>query len=272
MVGRWRKYLVWAARRHPVWFRLRDLLLTRTGDPGRFWTEDAGRWNPVVPPAYQQAAAQLSVGGPGGDWERAVAIALDLRSHRGRLNGLSTDSLRALEGVRAGAGNCSDRTQVFLGLCLASNIRVREWAYNVDGNGHAFCEVFCPERDRWQVIDPFHGVQVVDPHGPVGVLDLLAATGGERAALRVERLPGSSPDPIVPDSTFSLRADTAFRLIARNQMFAQDALLRFEPRCPLVLLHAALVLSGRYQRFWSYTPDQAAAIQAEHPHQLPQRS
>jgi hypothetical protein len=267
VIARSRRWVRWALRRHPALFRARDLLLTRTGDPTEFWVEDANQWNQLVPEAYEQVAAELV--GDGCEWDRAVHLAVTLNERAGRRRGLSVDSVRALEAVQGGAGTCSDRSQVFVGLCVAAGIRVREWAMRSDRHGHAFCEVYSPSHGRWLILDPSNAACVLDDSGaPVGVLEILESRRHHRhTTLAVEPLPGVA-DPSHGGSWKALdylRGDVAYRLIARNCMFDQDCLLRFAERVPLVFLHAALLVTGRYQRYWSYEPDQVPEIVAHRP-------
>jgi hypothetical protein len=191
----------------------------------------------------------------------ACRIAFDLsRGHR-RGRGLSCDSVRALEEIYGGrGGTCSDYSQVYLGLCAAAGLRVREWGLCDDFRrptfGHAFNEVYCAKLRQWAFVDPMDSVYAINrrTHLPLSVTELVDLTTARRTdEIEFCRIDdawdgrgGRSPRAVY------LNPGHLFFLMVNNRVFAQDAILRWAGICPLPLLHGTLLALGRYQRFRLY--------------------
>jgi len=254
------RYLV---TRQPFLYRLRYALITELGGVDFSGSpEPAGDAASGIPREYLATVARLELAGDG-DFDDARTIAFDLsRGHR-RGPGIGRASVEALERIYSGRahGVCSDYTQVFLGLCRAAGVAAREWGlcsrFDQHGIGHAVAEIYSPSRGRWIFLDPLFSIYAVGtddvPLAVVDMIDLATAGRAERIAIRLidpEGKPGAKRDAYVARY---FDPGHAFFLLSRNEVFAQDPFLAWVRAVPPPVVHLAMILAGRYQRFQVYT-------------------
>jgi hypothetical protein len=176
---------------------LRNALLIAPGTPADFG------WIPKRAPAsfmaeqhaalpeFVSAIRAAGVDSAAGDWEKALALAGMLTRSAQDKGPIQSDLVTAYRGIiEEGRGNCSDFTEVYLGLAHAAGLFAREWAFSFDGfggDGHALIEVFDRQRDKWIFLDVYNNVHAVD-----------AASGQPLSALEFRDFAlGYRPAPII---------------------------------------------------------------------------
>ncbi len=139
----------------------------------------------VPAPIFVETARSLAR--PGSDLETAVAIGGYIAGYvNERPDAIRSRVTATLAEMRArGVSYCSDVSQVFVGLAIASHLSVREWTSFFDdfgGRSHVFNEIFDRQREQWVMVDalrsfiPFHkGSQE-----PMSVLEFRDALAGGR--------------------------------------------------------------------------------------------
>ena len=259
--------------RHPALLRCRQALITRVGDRGAIDRAPSAEPPDVTAPRpFREILRRVDTSGCD-SLESAIAIAFELSSGHRRGPGIQSSTVDALERIyHRGEGSCSDYSQVFVGLCKAAGVPVREWGASFDAFenhpllGHSFCEVYSDRDRRWALLDPFHSFRLVEPGTgrPMGVREVLAApVGGCRVTpIDDDVHPLMKHDPYTITRTLE-HPSTIFYVLTENDVFAQDRLRAVLPPMPLPLLHAALLGLGRYPRFRVYCrPDEETAVEA----------
>ena len=207
---------------------IRNSLLAAVGDPADFsWTPKA------IPPGYLQESRQApelfahvaeelfpAAEGQATVLERALTIARHLGSGPGRGDAIMSNTEHTYSTIiEIGGGYCSDYTQSFNALAIASGLSVREWGIAFDrfGAGHAFNEVYDPGTGQWILIDSFWSLYIRDKatKDPLSSLELLSVLHNERDPDSVEFV------PIIEDRFgFKSASDAlAYYGKAKNQFF-----------------------------------------------------
>lgn len=252
-------------RRHPFFYRARFALITKFTDSNLFKHGFSKEYfdRSQIPQEFQNIIQRLELNS-----ERtflcAKKIAFDLSHGHRRGKGLSCDSVTALRSIYSGTGGCcSDYSQVFLGLCLAAGITVREWGMTVDfylspgSLGHAFNEIYSTEFDKWVFVDTDRSLyatnrETVQPLGVAEMIDLVTSARSDQIEFHYiddDRKFQKSP----PYQDIYLNPDNIFFLISNNYVFDQDYFLRWSFLVPLPFLHCLMFLSGNYEQYFVYT-------------------
>jgi hypothetical protein len=236
----------------------RDRLLARPMRPGDLESECVREW--ASPPTPFVEAVQRwapDAGEPAFDRARRLGSAIASVGSGPRL---STTSVRALAGLQAGGrGVCSDKAQVFTGLCLTAGLRVREWGMSTSSEriGHSLCEVWSPEDGNWLLLDPARGLWArrTDSGAPIGVTELIDLVASARPE-SVQLVPfGESfceSDGALPTQELYLSPNRVFCLLGRYQPFKADRYLRLSPPLPLALAHGLSLLGRAHPRYLVY--------------------
>ena len=251
--------------RHPLLYRLRFALITSMEDKEIFnrkdlWPDHA---TPNIPAVFIKKVHSLKLD-KSDHFESAKAIAFDLSRGHKRGHGIGRDSSTALDLIYTGrAGVCSDYSQVFLGLCYAAGILAREWGVTEDlvvkhdTLGHSFNEVYSPCLGKWVFIDPSRSIYATNraTGAPLGATELIDFTtsGTDSQVLfhYIDRAREGKES--CPNNDVYLNFNNIFFLITNNNIFEQDRFLSWADFFPLPLLHAIMILCGKYQRFIIYT-------------------
>jgi len=159
-----RKPLNWYLKRHPLLYKIRFRLISKNvslDTINNFSYNDINKKNNIPKLFYQtndlifnEISEKLS------DFEKAKTIAIWLKKNIKGGPGLGKSSATALHKMIKGEGGvCSDFSQIFSNFCVINNIKVKEWGLKslstdpkVSG-GHSFNEVYCPEFQKWIMID-----------------------------------------------------------------------------------------------------------------------
>lgn len=249
-------------RRHPFLYRVRFVLISNFADEEFFDNEYSDRYcqKGRIPDEFFDVISLMNVE-KDGTFESAKKIAFDLSHGHRRGRGLGCDSVTALKLIYdSKAGVCSDYSQVFLALCAAAGIRVREWGINKDflsGFGHAFNEIHSTEHNKWVFIDAYRSIYAVDkdsgaPLGVTEIVDLTASKVSERIEFHYIDVDLQNEESI-SHSDLYLNADNIFFSMSNNYIFEQDKFLKWINILPLLLLHVLMLVSGSYQSYDVYT-------------------
>jgi hypothetical protein len=158
------KNLNWYLRRHPLLYKIRFRLVSKTASLDsieRFCYNDLNKKNSIHPLFHKinnlifADSSKIL-----GDFEMAVKIAIWLKNNVKGGPGLGKSSATALQKMINGEGGvCSDFSQIYSNFCVINDIKVKEWGIknlsndpNVSG-GHSFNEVYCKELQKWIMID-----------------------------------------------------------------------------------------------------------------------
>jgi hypothetical protein len=156
--------LNWYLRRHPLLYKIRFRLVSKTASLGsieRFCYNDLNKKNSIHPLFHKinnlifaDSSKVLD------DFEKAVKIAIWLKENVKGGPGLGKSSARALQKMINGEGGvCSDFSQIYSNFCVINDIKVKEWGMkslsddSTVSGGHSFNEVYCKEFQKWIMID-----------------------------------------------------------------------------------------------------------------------
>lgn len=217
--------------------RVRNALVAERGSPTDFeWRPDQeppGYKLERSPPHPELVAVLESLHLPreASALERAIAVALHLRSQPRRGNGIRSNTVDAYRRiVTRGEGYCADYAQVFNGLMHAAGIPVREWGFSFDhftGNGHSVNAIWDDRLDQWVFIDVFNAFIVRDAATgrPLSGYELSLRLRAQSERLRIEPLRAdlfgfSSEDEAV---AYFRRGVDGWFLVWGNNVIAYDA-------------------------------------------------
>ena len=158
------KTLNWYLRRHPLLYKIRYQLVSKTVSLEtieNFCYNDLNQ-KTNIPPLFSEInhlifsneTKDLS------DFEKAEKIAIWLKKNVKGGPGLGKSSAVALQKMINGEGGvCSDFSQIYSNFCVINDIKVKEWGLKNLSNdssvsgGHPFNEVYCKELQKWIMID-----------------------------------------------------------------------------------------------------------------------
>lgn len=158
------KTLNWYLRRHPLLYKIRYQLVSKTvslEDIENFCYNDLNQ-KTNIPPLFFEINHLIFSGATKdlSDFEKAEKIAIWLKKNVKGGPGLGKSSAVALQKMINGEGGvCSDFSQIYSNFCVINDIKVKEWGLknlsqdsSVSG-GHSFNEVYCKELQKWVMID-----------------------------------------------------------------------------------------------------------------------
>lgn len=178
---------------------------------------------------------------------------------RGRGLGLASDDSYMTMRYKKG-GVCSDYAQVFINFCIINDIKVREWGIkggtqSVIG-GHSFNEFWSEELKKWILIDVYNGMFIINKSSRelLSVSQLVDYMSGFNAdnldfEMMVDNAAGLQK-PYLSNYFFDER--NLFFLITNYRIRKVDAILKFQNRIPLAILHATLIFIKRYFNYRFY--------------------
>ena len=156
--------LSWYLRRHPLLYKIRYRLVSKKSSLEsieNFCYNDFNKKTDI--PALFYEVNNLIFANSKKDlnnFEKATTIAFWLKDNVKGGPGLGKSSSTALKKMINGEGGvCSDFSQIYSNFCVINDIKVKEWGMKslsqdakVSG-GHSFNEVYCPEFQKWIMID-----------------------------------------------------------------------------------------------------------------------
>lgn len=161
------------------------------------------------------------------------------------------------------AGVCSDYSQVYLGLCIAAGIKVREWGISEDFSisqtslGHTFNEIHSTEFNKWVFIDASRAIYATDkrtgvPLGVAEIVDLTTSALSDQIEFQYMDDDQRGKE-YLSHADLYLNPSNIFFLFSNNCVFKQDKFLRWVSILPLPFLHILMLILGSYQRYFIYT-------------------
>jgi hypothetical protein len=180
------KSLNWYLRRHPLLYKIRFRLVSKSSSIDRIENFCYNTINKKkdIPSFYfelndlifAQKNTELS------DLETATEIAIWLRNNIKGGPGLGKSSETALRKMIKGEGGiCSDFSQIFNNFCVINDLKVQEWGIKIVSSnpilngGHSFNKVYSKELQKWILIDVHKSIFFyhVDPNLPLSVFELI---------------------------------------------------------------------------------------------------
>lgn len=207
----------------------KDFTWTPSNPPNDFLWEDPS----LAPPEFASTSLvdANSNGLAYGKWQESLRIAQHIAKGPGTGAGIMSNTRDAYQAIMEETrGYCSDYTQVFNGIAIASGIFVREWGMSFDGfsgYGHAFNEVYDQGFDKWIFIDTFNSFYVTDAVSgtPLSVLEFRdRLRGGRTKEILVEviernRFPFEGDEQAL---AYYQRGADQFYLYFGNNVFSYD--------------------------------------------------
>ena len=156
--------LSWYLRRHPLLYKIRYLLVSKKSSLEsieKFCYNDFNK-KTNIPNLFYEVNNLIFANSKKdlNNFEKATTIAIWLQDNVKGGPGLGKSSSTALKKMINGEGGvCSDFSQIYSNFCVINDIKVKEWGMKslsqdakVRG-GHSFNEVYCPEFQKWIMID-----------------------------------------------------------------------------------------------------------------------
>lgn len=167
------KTLNWYLRRHPLLYKIRYRLVSKTASleaVENFCYNDLNLKTNIPPLFFEinhlifsDANKDLT------DFEKVTTIAVWLKKNIKGGPGLGKSSSIALQKMINGEGGvCSDFSQIYSNFCVINDIKVKEWGLKNLSNdsavsgGHSFNEVYCKELQKWVMIDVAKSILFLD--------------------------------------------------------------------------------------------------------------
>jgi hypothetical protein len=158
------KTLSWYLRRHPLLYKIRYRLVSKNSSLDsieNFCYNDFNKKADIPTIFYEVNNLIFSNSKKDlNNFEKATTIAIWLKDNVKGGPGLGKSSATALKKMINGEGGvCSDFSQIYSNFCVINDIKVKEWGMKslsqdtkVSG-GHSFNEMYCPEFQKWIMID-----------------------------------------------------------------------------------------------------------------------
>ncbi len=254
------KPLNWYLKRHPLLYKIRFRLVSKNvslNDINNFCYNDINKKNNIPKLFYEtndlifnEISEKLS------DFEKAKTIAIWLKKNIKGGPGLGKSSATALHKMIKGEGGvCSDFSQIFSNFCVINNIKVKEWGLKslstdpkVSG-GHSFNEVYCPEFQKWIMIDVaksclFYQSELDIPLSTLEYMQLKK----EKKQIDIRPLNGLDTTDNNILNVFILSNSMPF-IITNYDNKTVDYFLEKLDFFPVSIIHGLLILLGKGYRF-----------------------
>jgi hypothetical protein len=187
------------------------------------------------------------------NFEKATTIANWLKVNVKGGPGLGKSSATALKKMINGEGGvCSDFSQIYSNFCVINDIKVKEWGMKslsqdtkVSG-GHSFNEVYCPEFQKWIMIDVAKSILFYnsDKDIPLSTLEYirLKKEGKEIAITTI-----GTKDPVENNNVENifLISDSLPFVITNYDNKTIDLLIDKLDFLPESIIHGILILVGK---------------------------
>lgn len=254
------KPLNWYLKRHPLLYKIRFRLVSKNvslNAINNFSYNDINKKNNIPKLFYEtndlifnEISEKLS------DFEKAKTIAIWLKNNIKGGPGLGKSSATALHKMIKGEGGvCSDFSQIFSNFCVINNIKIKEWGLKslstdpkVSG-GHSFNEVYCPEFQKWIMIDVaksclFYQSELDIPLSTIEYMQLKK----EKKEIIIRTLNGLDTTDNNILNVFILSNSMPF-IITNYDNKTVDYFLDKLDFFPVSIIHGILILLGKGYRF-----------------------
>jgi hypothetical protein len=255
------KPLNWYLRRHPILYKIRYRIVSKTVSPNdinNFCYNDINKKNKIPKLFYEinnliftENKTELT------DFEKAKTISIWLKNNIKGGPGLGKSSTIALRKMIDGEGGvCSDFSQIFSNFCVINDIKVKEWGMKnlssdprVSG-GHSYNEVYCSEFKKWVMIDVAKSVLLFqnETHIPLSSLEYMQLKKENKEIII---------STIIPDDLVDLENIRNIFLVSKSLPFvitnynnkSVDTLLDKLSFFPESIIHGILILIGKGYKF-----------------------
>lgn len=198
------------------------------------------------------------------NFDKAILIARHLDRVGGKGGAIRSNSRDAHERIiTKGQGLCSDLTQVFNALAIASGIPVREWGMTDGGDAggvyfHSFNEIYEPSLGKWVLVDSYFSFFVRDsrsgtPLSAMQFQDILLENSHDKLTV-VPIVEERADLELLEAKTIDYyrRGIDMLYLFGGNNVFSFDAnsLVREMARLSRSLELATAIILGVHPRMW----------------------
>lgn len=167
------KTLNWYLRRHPLWYKIRFRLVSKTAslDSIENFCYNDLNLKTHIPPLFFEINNLIFAHSKKdlNHFEKAAKIAIWLKKNIKGGPGLGKSSARALQKMINGEGGvCSDFSQIYSNFCVINDIKVKEWGLkslscdSAISGGHSFNEIYCKKLQKWIMIDVAKSILLYD--------------------------------------------------------------------------------------------------------------
>lgn len=250
------KSVLWAFKRHPLLYYVRFGLICKNhkGSFSSLPTFNQINSTDDIPEIFMRINQKIPVAAGADPHDKAISIAVFLRSNIKGGTGLGLSSDKSLEKMLAGKGGvCSDFSQVFNLFCLLHNIKVREWGmvekfYNPQ-HGHTFNEVYSEKTKKWLVIDVKNNLIFVDRTNNPLSAEALFTNLRHGEPLNYQLLSEYKPkDEPKLKLVFSARS-IPFVIANYNNAVYDKYLNKYQNRWPVFMINALMIVLGKNYNF-----------------------
>ncbi len=258
------KYIL---KRHPAFYLVRFWLIIKKSSTEDFEKEHCNKYVKPnrIPLQFKEEVERIGFNASDAAFDKAKKMILYMSEHFGKGEGLGYPTVEMLNVLKKKSlGVCSDYAVIFTALCIANDIKVREWglvdslAYKAMGKtlGHSFNEVYCKTWEKWVMFDPYYGIYFEDKRKglPLSATELIDLQSQEKAQIKENLFLRIN----WPNATSKLKIkrlyyqNNVFFLLKDYDVFAQDKILSWHRLIPLPVLHFILILFNKYYKYVVY--------------------
>lgn len=254
-------------KRHPIFYLARFWLIIKKPDVGDFAEEHCNQYiNPKkIPIEFKEELQKIDFAVGETIFDMARKMILYMSENFGKGEGLGYPTAEMLAVLKSQSlGVCSDYAVIFTALCLAKNIKVREWGlvdtldYKAMGKtlGHSFNEVYCEEWNKWVMFDPYYGIYFENrttgvPLGATELIDLQHTDSKAVRQLLFLRINWPTETSKRKIKRLYYQSNVFF-LLKHYNVFTQDKILGWHKFFPIPLLHLLLIILNKYYKYIVY--------------------
>lgn len=255
------KPLIWYLRRHPLLYKIRYRLVSKTVSEDNvkdFCYNDINKKN-SIPTLFFEINNLIFVDDKIEltDFEKAKTISIWLKNNIKGGPGLGKSSTTALRKMIDGEGGvCSDFSQIFSNFCVINDIKVKEWGMKSLSDdprfsgGHSYNEVYCSKFQKWILIDVAKAVLLYqkDTDIPLSSLEYMQLKKENKEIIISTIIPNDSVDIENIKNIFLISKSLPFVITNYNNK-SIDTLLDKLSIFPESIIHGILIITGKGYNF-----------------------
>jgi len=255
------KPLIWYLRRHPLLYKIRYRLVSKTVSQDSvkdFCYNEINKKNSIPTLFFEinnlifiEDKNELTA------FEKAKTISTWMKNNIKGGPGLGKSSTIALRKMIDGEGGvCSDFSQIFSNFCVINDIKVKEWGMKslsedprVSG-GHSYNEVYCSELKKWILIDVAKAVLLYQKGTdiPLSSLEYIQFKKENKEIIISTIIPNDSVDIENIKNIFLVSKSLPFVITNYNNK-AIDTFLDKLSFFPESIIHGILIITGKGYNF-----------------------
>ena len=255
------KPLNWYLRRHPLLYKIRFRLVSKTASRK---TIESFCYNDInkkenIPRLFFEINNLIfsSESKELNDFEKAKKISIWLKNNIKGGPGLGKSSTTALLKMMKGEGGvCSDISQIFSNFCVINDIKVKEWGMKslspdpkISG-GHSFNEIYCKTYHKWIMIDVAKSIILYnsDKKIPLSALEYIQLKAENKTIVITSIVTNEEVDDSNTNQIYLLSNSSPF-VITNYDNKAYDYLFDKLDFLPVSIIHGILFLIGYGYKF-----------------------